>query len=73
MPSEVGIQGLTASEVKGFGRQKGNTGPYWGAETVVEFVPKHKLGLAVDDVLVDRVVEALSSARARDRSGTVRS
>jgi nitrogen regulatory protein P-II 2 len=67
-PSEVGIQGLTASEVKGFGRQKGHTELYRGAEYVVEFVPKLKLELAVDDVLADRVVEAITQSA---RSGQI--
>jgi nitrogen regulatory protein P-II 2 len=66
--SEVGIQGLTVSEVKGFGRQKGHTELYRGAEYVVEFVPKLKLELAVDDVLADRVVEAITQSA---RSGQI--
>jgi nitrogen regulatory protein P-II 2 len=57
--AEVGIQGITVTEVKGFGRQKGHTELYRGAEYVVDFLPKVKLELAVDDDQVDRVVEAI--------------
>jgi nitrogen regulatory protein P-II 2 len=57
--AEVGIQGITVTEVKGFGRQKGHTELYRGAEYVVDFLPKVKLELAVDDEQVDRVVEAI--------------
>ena len=56
--AEVGVQGITVTEVKGFGRQKGHTELYRGAEYVVDFLPKVKLELAVDDEQVDRVVEA---------------
>jgi nitrogen regulatory protein P-II 2 len=57
--ADVGIQGITVTEVKGFGRQKGHTELYRGAEYVVDFLPKVKLELAVDDEQVDRVVEAI--------------
>ncbi len=57
--AEVGVQGITVTEVKGFGRQKGHTELYRGAEYVVDFLPKVKLELAVDDEQVDRVVEAI--------------
>ncbi len=57
----LGIQGMTLSEVKGFGRQKGQTEIYRGAEYRVSFVPKIKIEVAVDDHLVDRVVEAIQS------------
>jgi len=57
--AEIGIQGITVTEVKGFGRQKGHTELYRGAEYVVDFLPKVKLELAVDDDQVDRVVEAI--------------
>jgi nitrogen regulatory protein PII len=57
--SEIGVTGLTVTEVKGFGRQKGHTELYRGAEYVVDFLPKVKLELAVDDEQVDRVVEAI--------------
>jgi nitrogen regulatory protein P-II 2 len=57
--AEVGVQGITVTEVKGCGRQKGHTELYRGAEYVVDFLPKVKLELAVDDEQVDRVVEAI--------------
>jgi len=57
--SAIGVQGITVTEVKGFGRQKGHTELYRGAEYVVDFLPKVKLELAVDDDQVDRVVEAI--------------
>jgi nitrogen regulatory protein P-II 2 len=57
--ADVGVQGITVTEVKGFGRQKGHTELYRGAEYVVDFLPKVKLELAVDDDQVDRVVEAI--------------
>ncbi|HSG93374.1 MAG TPA: P-II family nitrogen regulator, partial [Methylotenera sp.] len=53
--SEIGVQGLTVSEVKGFGRQKGHTELYRGAEYVVDFLPKLKLEIAVDDGIVEQV------------------
>ena len=62
--SEVGIQGMTVSEVKGFGRQRGHTELYRGAEYVVDFLPKAKIEVAVSDEMVDRSVEAIiESAR----------
>ena len=62
--AEVGVQGITVTEVKGFGRQKGHTELYRGAEYVVDFLPKIKLEVAVTDDLVERVTEAiLNSAR----------
>ncbi len=62
--ADVGIQGITVTEIKGFGRQKGHTELYRGAEYVVDFLPKVKLELAVEDDQVDRVVEAIiESAR----------
>ncbi len=57
--SEVGVNGITATEVKGFGRQKGHTELYRGAEYVVDFLPKIKLEVAVTDDQVERVVEAI--------------
>jgi len=57
--ADVGVQGITVTEVKGFGRQKGHTELYRGAEYVVDFLPKVKLELTVDDEQVDRVVEAI--------------
>jgi nitrogen regulatory protein P-II 2 len=62
--SAVGVQGITVTEVKGFGRQKGHTELYRGAEYVVDFLPKVKLEAAIDEALVERSIEAiLSSAR----------
>lgn len=57
--ADVGVQGMTVSEVKGFGRQRGHTELYRGAEYVVDFLPKVKLEIAVGDDLVDRVVESI--------------
>ncbi|MSS75688.1 MAG: P-II family nitrogen regulator [Methyloglobulus sp.] len=57
--SEIGVAGVTATEVKGFGRQKGHTELYRGAEYVVDFLPKVKLEIAVSDDVVDKVVEAI--------------
>lgn len=57
--SEIGVQGLTVSEVKGFGRQKGHTELYRGAEYVVDFLPKLKLDIAVHDDIVEQVIEAI--------------
>jgi nitrogen regulatory protein P-II 2 len=67
--AEVGIQGITVTEVKGFGRQKGHTELYRGAEYVVDFLPKVKLELAVDDDQVDRVVEAIIEAARTGKIG----
>jgi nitrogen regulatory protein P-II 1 len=66
---EVGIQGMTVSEVKGFGRQKGHTELYRGAEYVVDFLPKIKIEIAVSDDLVDKVVEAIAGAANTGRIG----
>jgi nitrogen regulatory protein P-II 2 len=65
----VGVEGLTVSETKGYGRQKGQTEVYRGAEYAVNFVPKVKLEVAVDDSLVDRVVEAIRDAANTGRIG----
>jgi len=59
--SDIGVQGVTVSEVKGFGRQKGHTELYRGAEYVVDFLPKVKIELAIDDELLDQAVEAITS------------
>ncbi|MDG2203984.1 MAG: P-II family nitrogen regulator [Alphaproteobacteria bacterium] len=67
--TELGIQGLTVSEAKGFGRQKGQTEIYRGAEYVIDFVPKVRLDLVVDDDLVDSVVEAIQQAAHSDKIG----
>ena len=60
--SEIGVAGMTATEVKGFGRQKGHTELYRGAEYVVDFLPKVKIEVAVDDSLLDRVMESIACA-----------
>ncbi|MCP4335999.1 MAG: P-II family nitrogen regulator [Gammaproteobacteria bacterium] len=66
---DIGVQGLTVSEVKGFGRQKGHTELYRGAEYVVDFLPKVKLEVAIDDDLVDQAVEAISSSANTGKIG----
>ena len=65
----IGVQGMTVTEVKGFGRQKGHTELYRGAEYVVDFVPKIKLEIAVTDDLVEKVVQAICKAAATGRIG----
>ena len=67
--SEVGVQGLTVTEVKGFGRQKGHTELYRGAEYVVDFLPKIKLEIAVAADKVDEVIEAVSKAANSGKIG----
>jgi nitrogen regulatory protein P-II 2 len=67
--SEVGAQGVTVTEVKGFGRQKGHTELYRGAEYVVDFLPKIKIEVGVADDLADRVVEAISRAANTGKVG----
>jgi nitrogen regulatory protein PII len=67
--AEVGVQGITVTEVKGFGRQKGHTELYRGAEYVVDFLPKIKIEAAVTDQLVDRVVEAIMNAANTGKIG----
>ena len=67
--TELGAQGLTVSEVKGFGRQKGQTEIYRGAEYAIEFVPKVRLDIVVDDTEVDRMVEAIRDAANTDKIG----
>ena len=63
--ADIGIQGITVTEVKGFGRQRGHTELYRGAEYVVDFLPKAKVELAVDDEIAEQVVEAIfNSARS---------
>ena len=66
---EIGVQGLTVSEVKGFGRQKGHTELYRGAEYVVDFLPKVKIEIGIDDELVDQAVEAITSSAATGKIG----
>ena len=67
--SEVGVQGITVTEVKGFGRQKGHTELYRGAEYVVDFLPKVKLEIAVGDDQVDGVIEAVTKAANTGKIG----
>ena len=67
--SSIGVQGITVSEVKGFGRQKGHTELYRGAEYVVDFLPKVKLDIIVSDELVPQVVEAIQRAAKTGRIG----
>ena len=67
--AEVGVQGMTVTEVKGFGRQKGHTEIYRGSEYTVDFLPKVKLEVVVDDHLADRVVEAIAQAAQTGRIG----
>jgi nitrogen regulatory protein P-II 2 len=67
--SEIGVQGITVTEVKGFGRQKGHTELYRGAEYVVDFLPKVKIEVAIDDNLVDQVIESISSAAKTGKIG----
>jgi nitrogen regulatory protein P-II 2 len=67
--SDVGVAGITVTEVKGFGRQKGHTELYRGAEYVVDFLPKIKVEIAVDDSIVDQVVEAITNASKTGKIG----
>ena len=66
---EVGIQGITVLEAKGFGRQKGHTELYRGAEYVVDFLPKIKLEIAIDDSLVDQTIETILSSASTGKIG----
>ena len=66
---EVGVSGITVSEVKGFGRQKGHTELYRGADYVVDFLPKVKVEVVVEDGLVDRVIEAIETSAKTGRIG----
>ena len=67
--SEIGVQGITVTEVKGFGRQKGHTELYRGAEYVVDFLPKVKLEIAIADSLLDQTLEAISKAATTGKIG----
>ncbi|MFV2005553.1 MAG: P-II family nitrogen regulator [Gammaproteobacteria bacterium] len=67
--SEIGVTGITVSEVKGFGRQKGHTELYRGAEYVVDFLPKVKVETVVDDEAVEKVIEAVSAAASTGKIG----
>ena len=67
--SEIGVQGITVTEVKGFGRQKGHTELYRGAEYVVDFLPKVKIEVAISDDLLDQVIETVSKAANTGKIG----
>ena len=67
--STIGVQGMTVTEVKGFGRQKGHTELYRGAEYVVDFLPKVKIEAAVDDAIVEQVVETIETAARTGKIG----
>ena len=67
--NEVGITGMTVSEVKGFGRQKGHTEVYRGAEYVIDFLPKIKIEVVLDDALAERAVQAIQDSARTDKIG----
>lgn len=67
--SEIGVQGITVTEVKGFGRQKGHTELYRGAEYVVDFLPKVKIEIAIQDDMVDSVIEAITGVASTGKIG----
>ena len=67
--SAIGVQGITVTEVKGFGRQKGHTELYRGAEYVVDFLPKVKLEIAIKDDMLDQVIDAIEKADATGKIG----
>jgi len=67
--ADIGIQGITVTEVKGFGRQRGHTELYRGAEYVVDFLPKSKIELAVADDMADQVIEAISNSARTGKIG----
>lgn len=67
--SAIGVQGITVTEVKGFGRQKGHTELYRGAEYVVDFLPKVKLEAAIDDSMLDQVIETIEKAASTGKIG----
>ena len=67
--SGIGVQGMTVTEVKGFGRQKGHTELYRGAEYVVDFLPKVKIEIAIDDGLLDQTIEAITGAANTSKVG----
>ncbi len=66
---EIGLQGMTVTETKGFGRQKGHTELYRGAEYVVDFLPKVKIEIVLDDSMLDRAIEAITTAARTGRIG----
>ena len=67
--SEIGVQGITVTEVKGFGRQKGHTELYRGAEYIIDFLPKVKIEIAISTDMLDQVVEAISKAARTSKIG----
>ena len=67
--SEINVQGITVTEVKGFGRQKGHTELYRGAEYIVDFLPKTKIEIAVDDAIVEQVIETIEQAARTGKIG----
>ena len=67
--SDIGVQGMTATEVKGFGRQKGHTELYRGAEYVVDFLPKTKIEVAVGDDVLERAIEAITTSARTGKIG----
>lgn len=67
--ADIGVQGITVTEVKGFGRQRGHTELYRGAEYVVDFLPKTKIEMAVDEKIVDQVIEAITTASRTGKIG----
>ncbi|MGY8813972.1 MAG: P-II family nitrogen regulator [Gammaproteobacteria bacterium] len=67
--SEIGVKGLTVTEVKGFGRQKGHTELYRGAEYIVDFLPKVKIEIALEDAMVEQAIEAISKAANTNKIG----
>ncbi len=67
--SDIGVQGMTVTEVKGFGRQKGHTELYRGAEYVVDFLPKVKIEVAIDDSMLDQVIETITKSASTGKVG----
>jgi nitrogen regulatory protein P-II 2 len=67
--SDIGVQGITVTEVKGFGRQKGHTELYRGAEYVVDFLPKVKIDIAIRDEMVEQVIEAITRVASTGKIG----
>jgi nitrogen regulatory protein P-II 2 len=67
--SQIGVQGITLTEVKGFGRQKGHTELYRGAEYVVDFLPKAKLEIVINDDILDQVIETISKSASTGKIG----
>ncbi len=67
--ADIGIQGITVTEVKGFGRQRGHTELYRGAEYIVDFLPKTKIEMAVDDVIAEQVIEAIINTARTGKIG----